>query len=117
LLGEIGKAKERAQAGDLAGALAKLRALAEEHPRSPAVPAAMVAVLAGASEHADERLAAGRSAIGLALRGGMNRLATQVYEQLDASERAQLRLDEGERTQLGKALTAQGLVDDVPRAE
>jgi hypothetical protein len=115
LLGEISKAKARAEAGDLAGALAKLRALSEEHPRSPAVPAAMVRVLAGASEHADERLVAARSAIGLSLRGGMNRLATQVYEQLDASERAQLRLDEHERAQLGKALTAHGF--DAPADE
>jgi hypothetical protein len=113
LLGELGKAKARAEGGDLAGALAKLRALAEEHPRSPAVPAAIVTVLAGVSEHADERLAAARSAIALALRGGMNRLATQVYEQLDASERSRLRLDEDERTQLGKALTAQGLDDAI----
>ena len=87
------------------------------HRLRQAVPAAMVSVLAGASEHADERLAAARSAITLSLRGGMNRLATHVYEQLDASERARLGLDEGERTQLGKALTAQGLADDVPRAE
>jgi hypothetical protein len=119
LLGEIGKAKARAEAGDLDGALAKLRGLAEEHPRSPAVAAAIVRVLAGASEHAGERLAASRSAIELALRGGMNRLATQVYEQLDAGERAQLGLAADERTRLGKALTAQGLdalADDALRA-
>lgn len=109
LLGEIGKAKARADAGDLEGALAKLRGLAEQHPRSPAVPAAIVRVLAGASEHASERIAAARSAIELALRGGMNRLATQVVEQLDASERAQLGLDAEARSRLGKALTAQGL--------
>jgi hypothetical protein len=109
LLGEIGKAQTRAEAGDLDGALAKLRGLAEEHARSPAVPAAIVRVLAGNSEHASERLAAARSAIGLALRGGMNRLATQVYEQLDVGERAQLGLDADARAQLGKALSAQGL--------
>ena len=109
LLGEIAKARARAETGDLDGALAKLRGLAEQHPRSPAVPAAMVRVLAGTSERADERLAAARSAVSLALRGGMNRLATQVYQELDAGERAQLGLDEQERTQLGRALAAQGL--------
>lgn len=109
LLGEIAKAKARADAGDLEGALAKLRGLAEEHPRSPAVPAAIVRVLAGSSEHASERLGAAREAIGLALRGGMNRLATQVYEELDASERGQLGLGDEDRTRLAKALTAQGL--------
>lgn len=109
LLGELAKAKARADAGDLDGALAKLRLLAEEHPRSPAVPAAIVRTLAGASAHADERLVAASSAIGLALRGGMNRLATQVYEQLDASERERVQLEPSEREQLSKALSAQGL--------
>ncbi|MFO7565742.1 MAG: hypothetical protein R6X02_24075 [Enhygromyxa sp.] len=109
LLGEIGKARARAEAGDLDGALAKLRGLAEEHPRSPAVPAAIVRVLAGASEHEAERLAAARSAIGLALRGGMNRLATQVYAQLEESERGELVLAGDEHVQLKKALAVQGL--------
>ena len=109
LLGEIGKARTRAEAGDVDGALAKLRGLAEEHPRSPAVPAAIVRVLAGKTEHAGERIEAARSAIGLGLRGGMNRLATQVFEQLDPSERARLGLAADERDRLSKALVAQGL--------
>lgn len=113
LLGEIAKAKARADAGDLDGALAKLRGLAEEHPRSPAVPAAMVRVLAGATEHGAERLAAARSAVSLALRGGMNRLATQVWQELDPSERSELGLGEEDRMRLDKALAAQGL---APRA-
>jgi hypothetical protein len=109
LLGEISKAKARAEAGDLEGALAKLRGLSEEHPRSPAVPAAIVRVLAEA--HEAERLAAARSAVTLALRGGMNRLATQVYGELDPSERSELRLAEDVQAQLDKALRAQGLDD------
>lgn len=109
LLGEIAKAKARADAGDLEGALIKLRGLAEEHPRSPAVAAAIVRTLAGNPAHASERIDAARSAIELALRGGMNRLATQVYGELDASERVELKLDSETREQLTKALTAQGL--------
>ncbi len=109
LLGEIAKAKARAESGDLDGALAKLRGLAEEHPRSPAVPAAIVEVLARDSTRAAERRAAARSAVSLALRGGMNRLATQIYEQLDASEQAELGLEALERERLGKALRTVGL--------
>jgi hypothetical protein len=109
LLGDISKAKARADAGDLDGALAKLRGLGEEHPRSPAVPAAIMRLLAGDPARADERRAAGRSAISLALRGGMNRLATQLYSELEASERAELSLTQNERELLGKALTVAGL--------
>jgi hypothetical protein len=109
LLGEISKAKARAEAGDLDGALAKLRGLAEDHPRSPAIPAAIVRVLAGESAHASERQRAASSAIGLALRGGMNRLATQLHAELDDADRAALDLDPEQRAQLGRALAAQGL--------
>ena len=109
LLGEIAKAKARAADGDLDGAIAKLRGLAEEHPRSPAIPAAIVHVLTDEPARADERQRAAESAIRLALRGGMNRLAVQVFDQLGADQRAGLGLDEELRAQLDRARTAQGL--------
>lgn len=109
VLGEIGKAKAWAEAGDLDGALAKLRGLSEEHPLTPAVPAAIARLLVNVEGQETERLAAARSAVRLALRGGMNRLAAQVFEELDADERAsfELELSEGDRSRLGKALAIQ----------
>jgi len=106
LLGEIADAQARAQAGDLDGALAKLRGLAEQHPRSPAVPAAITRALAGSTDHAAEHRAAARSAVSLALRGGMNRLAAQVFDELDASVRGELEsaLDSADRERLAKAI-------------
>jgi hypothetical protein len=109
LLGEIAKAKARADTGDLDGALAKLRGLAEDHPRSPAIPAAIVRLLAAEPAHASERRAAASSAIGLALRGGMNRLATQLHAELDPEDRAALELGPEQRAQLDRALAAHGL--------
>ncbi len=108
LLGEIAKAQARAQQGDLDGALAKLRGLGEDHPRSPAVPAAIARILAADPSRAGERRAAARSALELALRGGMNRLATQIWAELGADDRAaiELGLDGDARAQLGKALRA-----------
>jgi hypothetical protein len=107
LLGEIGKAKARAET-DLDGALALLRGLAEDHPRSPAVPAAIVSVLADRPAHTDERRVAASTVMRLALTGGMNRLAAQTYAQLEVGEREGLELSPDQRALLGKALTAQG---------
>lgn len=108
LLGEIAKAHARAEDGDLDGALAKLRALAEEHPRSPAIPAEITRVLAGRERHEDERRRAASKAISLALHGGMNRLAGTIYEEFDEAERAHLKLDAEGWTSLARVFVARG---------
>jgi hypothetical protein len=108
LLAEIAKARSRAKAGDLEGALAQLRALQEEHPRSPAVPLEITRVLADHDEHADERQRATKTTITLAIRGGMNRLAAELYEKLGANEREQLELDGEIAARLAKVIAARG---------
>lgn len=109
VLGEIAQATARAETGDLDGALAKLRGLSEAHPRSPAVHAAIAKVLEKVDGQQAERRAAIRSAVSLALRGGMNGLAAEVFESLDANERAELSLDDQDRTRLAKALAVRGI--------
>ena len=108
LLTQIRKARARAAAGDLDGAAAKLRELADAHPRSPAAPAALARVLRGEDQHdAERRRWAGR-AIALAIHGGMNRLAAQVFEELDESEHDALELEDTQWRQLGKIFSARG---------
>ena len=104
VLGEIGKARQRAKQGDLEGALAKLRALAEEHPRSPAVPAEMVRLLEGHEDRQEERLRAATKGISLAIKGGMNRLAARIHNELEESQRDNLPLESGTWKQLAKVL-------------
>ncbi|PRQ09200.1 hypothetical protein [Enhygromyxa salina] len=94
LLAEIAKAKNRAKTGDLDGAMAQLRALQEEHPRSPAVPLEITRVLAGHEAHDEERQRAVVTTISLAIRGGMNRLAAELYEKLDQDRRDKLEFDD-----------------------
>lgn len=108
LLADIARADTLADAGDLDGALALLRALAEDHPRSPAVPAKIARLLASTNEHRDERVRAASTAISLAIPGGMARLAAQLYDELDDSERAQLKLDDGAWSQLAKVFSSRG---------
>ncbi|PRP93175.1 hypothetical protein ENSA5_44420 [Enhygromyxa salina] len=106
LLGEIAKARSRFKGGDLDGALAKLRALAEEHPRSPAVPAEIARILAGEEGHESERRKAAASAISLALHGGMNRLAGKIYREVDELEREHLTLEAKDWERLAQVFTA-----------
>ena len=104
VLGEIGKARKRAKQGDLEGALAKLRALAEEHPRSPAVPAEIVRLLADHEDREEERLRAATQGISLAINGGMNRLAARIHNELEEPQRDRLPLESGTWKQLAKVL-------------
>ena len=106
LLAEIAKARARAKGGDLDGALAKLRALQEEHPRSPAVPLEITRVLAGHEKYNDERQQAITTTIKLAIRGGMNRLAAELYEKLDENNRSQLELEDKVWERLAKVFTS-----------
>jgi hypothetical protein len=106
LLAEIAKARSRAKGGDLDGALAQLRALQEEHPRSPAVPLEITRVLADHDAYTDERDRATTTTITLAIRGGMNRLAAELYEKLDADKREQLELDDEIAARLAKVIAA-----------
>jgi hypothetical protein len=106
LLSEIAKARKRAKGGDLDGAMALLRALQEEHPRSPAVPLEITRVLAGHDEHNDERQRATITTITLAIRGGMNRLAAELYEKLDEDKREQLKFDDAVWERLAKVFSA-----------
>lgn len=119
LLGEIAKAKAKAKAGDLPGALAHLRELGLAHPRSPAVPAEVARLLAShePGEDADaseagavrsQQIEAASQAIELALPGGMFRLATQVYTELDEPGREALQLAPGSWGQLGKIFATRG---------
>ena len=108
LLGELGKARAQAQSDDVAGALAQLETLAQQHPHSPAVPAEIVQLLAGDSARTDDRLRAASKAITLAIRGGMGRLAIKVYEQLDEAERDRLELDGKIAEQLAKTFATRG---------
>jgi uncharacterized membrane protein len=106
LLAEIAKARARAKTGDLDGALAQLRALQEEHPRSPAVPLEITRVLADHDNYADERRRATTTTITLAIRGGMNRLAAELYEKLDEDKREQLELEATVWGRLAKVFAA-----------
>lgn len=106
LLAELAKARARAKRGDLDGAIAKLRALQEEHPRSPAVPLEITRVLAGSDEHSDERQRAATTTITLAIRGGMSRLAADLYAKLDEDKREQLELDADVWERLAKVFAA-----------
>jgi hypothetical protein len=108
LLAEIASARARADAGDLEGALAKLRGLAEQHPRAPAVPAEIARLLAAQTERATERRRAASRAIELAIHGGMFRMAAQLFAELDAEERAAIELPRSGWEQLGKFLAAHG---------
>jgi len=113
LLGELSKARTRAQSGDLDGALAKLRSLAEDHPRSPAIPAEMVHILADHEDRTDERLAAASTALRMAVSGGLNRLAKRVHDDLDEDERDKLELDAPTWERLATILAANGAEDDA----
>lgn len=111
LLARIAKAEARAASGDLDGALASLRGLLDEHPRSPAVPRALARVLDGHDDdpgRRDERARAIRQTLTLALRGGMNRMAGEFYTQLDAGGRARLELSSEDWASLAKILAVRG---------
>ncbi|WP_052548324.1 hypothetical protein [Enhygromyxa salina] len=113
LLAEIAKARTRAKGGDLEGAMAQLRALQEEHPRSPAVPLEITRVLADHEAHDEERQRAVVTTISLAIRGGMNRLAAELYEKLDQDKRDKLELDDAVWERLAKVFAAR---DDSEKA-
>jgi hypothetical protein len=108
LLAEIGKARARAEAGELAGALERLEALARQHPHSPAIPAELARLLADDPARTDERTRAASKALALAIRGGGARLAVDVYERLHEAERERLELDDATREQLAKIFAARG---------
>ena len=108
LLSDIGKARTQAESGDLPGALARLEALARQHPHAPAIPAELARLLAGDPARTDERLRATCKALTLAIRGGGARLAASVYERLDEGERERLELDVETREQLAKILALRG---------
>ncbi|WP_157595514.1 hypothetical protein [Plesiocystis pacifica] len=86
LLGEIAAARDKAsKKGDIEGAIKELKRLAEEHPRSSAVSAELSRVhrMAGDEEAAKK---AASEALYLALRGGMNGLALQLFAEFDGAE-------------------------------
>lgn len=106
LLAEIGKARARAESGDLAAALAQLHALAQRHPHSPAIPAELARLLADDPARIDEHARAASKALALAIRGGGARLAVEVYERLDDAARERLELDAASWEQLAKIFAA-----------
>jgi hypothetical protein len=108
LLAEIGKARAQAESGDLAGALAQLKALAQQHPHSPAIPAEQTRLLAGDPSRKDEHTRAASKAITLAIRGGGARLAVEVYQRLDDDGRERLELDDTTWERLAKIFAARG---------
>jgi hypothetical protein len=108
LLSEIGKARGRAESGDLDGALHELQVLAQRHPHAPAIPAELARLLAGDPSRTDEHTRAARKAIVLAIRGGGAQLAVQVYERLEDTERERLELDDATASQLAKIFAARG---------
>ncbi|MFV8754688.1 hypothetical protein ACNOYE_29425 [Nannocystaceae bacterium ST9] len=108
LLGELAIVRRMAEQGEREGALAKLDALRESNPRAPAIPAERARVLRASSREREARSAV-RSAIELALHGGMNRLAAQVFvEFVELDQTEPLELDAATRSRLALALAAQG---------
>lgn len=106
LLAELGRVRQQIERGDHAGAIASLDLLRETHPRSAAIEVERARVLRSLGRR-PEALAATRAAIELALRGGLNRLAAQVFGELGELE-AELELDAASWEPLAKALAAQG---------
>lgn len=107
LLAELALVRELAARDDHAQALAKLDALAPSHPRAPALPAERARVLR-ALGRGDEAIVASSSAIELALHGGMNRLAAQLFAELDLDAEAKLELDAASWARLARALDVHG---------
>jgi len=107
LLAELALVRELAARGDHAQALAKLDALAPSHSRAPALPAERARVLR-ALGRGDEAIVASSSAIELALHGGMNRLAAQLFAELDLDAEAKLELDAASWAGLARALDVHG---------
>ncbi|GEM_PF-1769776 len=111
LIADVARARERAGTGDPTGALTELRALAEAHPRSPAVPAEIARIerRRGDAEAAVEAaVEAAAQALALAVHGGMNRLAASVFAELEVAEFPRLKLADTVWAQLSRALGASG---------
>jgi hypothetical protein len=103
LLDALEEARETASS-DPARALEIVRALREDHPRSPAVHAELARLHLAAS---DEALAIEHAtrAIGLALDGGMNPTAARLFEEF-APLRDRFALSSGQYGQLARVLRA-----------
>lgn len=113
LLGELARVRKLLDADDPEGALASLELLATKHPRSPALAAERARVLRRL-ERVPESLLATRRAIELALHGGMNRLALQVFDELGELEPA-LELDAASWQRLALVLAASDRADAAAR--
>lgn len=107
LLKDIARARDIAASGDLDGATAKLRALAEAHPRSPAVPAELARVRCEANDVEGARANTSR-ALQLALDGGMNKLAGRLFAELDPDDADHIELDPRAWSQLAKVAALAG---------
>lgn len=111
LLGGLNRARSRADAGDLDGALSELTSLAEAHPRSPAVPAAELRLLLGREQHQARRRAAASRALTLALPGGMNRLAAELASEIELVDLRALKLSSDHWRLLATVLDRRGEIE------
>lgn len=103
VLKALAAVRERAE-GDLDAAIVEAEELRGKHPRSPAVPAEL-ARLHRRREADGASAAAASNAITLAVRGGMNSVAGNVYEEF-VELRERFELDAGTWRGLAKVLAA-----------